>query len=74
MLIIFIIATLITISLIVQRDKGSVIGLILWLVTIAVRLLSSYTQLDYLIIALGTVWTLLLLVWLYRINIRKEEN
>ena len=68
MLYVFVMATLISISLIVKREKGSVIGLFLWLVTIAVWILNSYLQLEFLLIALGTVWTVLVLVWIFMIN------
>jgi len=72
MLYVFVMATLISISLIVKREKGSVIGLFLWLVTIAVWILNSYLQLEFLLIALGTVWTVLVLVWIFMINRQKE--
>ena len=74
MFILFVIATLVTISLVIRKDKGSILGLILWLVTIAVWVLSSNIQLEYLIIALGTSWTILVLMWFLKINTKKERD
>lgn len=70
----FVSAALMSIITVIKRNRGSIIGLCFWLVTIVQAVLVNYPQHDYLIIAVGTVWTALLLAWILMINTQKERN
>jgi hypothetical protein len=74
MIFILVFAFLISIILFAKKEKHTIIGLIIWLIAVLIWILNKYLYIKFLIIAFSTIWTVLVIVWLFIINIKKERG